>query len=184
MQLLFLYGLPATGKLTIGRELAALTGYKLFHNHLVLDGLLQIFPFGSQPFIDLRQQLWLSVFDHACRAGLPGLIFTFAPEPSVPATFLPETLSTLERGRGQVVFVELVCPFAELKARVSLPSRLHYEKLADPVLFEELYTAGAFHFASPPTPSLTIDTSLCTPAQAATRIVDSLRLPQPQPLRP
>jgi tRNA A37 N6-isopentenylltransferase MiaA len=33
MELLFIYGPAAVGKLTIGRELAKLTGYRLFHNH-------------------------------------------------------------------------------------------------------------------------------------------------------
>ena len=37
MKLIFIYGLPATGKLTVAVELAAMTGYKLFHNHLVVD---------------------------------------------------------------------------------------------------------------------------------------------------
>ena len=34
MKHLFLYGAPAVGKLTVAKELADLTGYKLFHNHL------------------------------------------------------------------------------------------------------------------------------------------------------
>ena len=40
VKLIFVYGLPATGKLTVARELSSLTGYKVFHNHLVVD-LLQ-----------------------------------------------------------------------------------------------------------------------------------------------
>lgn len=39
MKLLFIYGPPASGKLTVAREPAALTGYRLFHNHLVVDAL-------------------------------------------------------------------------------------------------------------------------------------------------
>ncbi len=39
MKLVFIYGPPASGKLTVARELAALTGYKLFHNHLVVEAL-------------------------------------------------------------------------------------------------------------------------------------------------
>jgi hypothetical protein len=34
MGLIFIHGLPA-GKLTVAHELAAMTGYKIFHNHLV-----------------------------------------------------------------------------------------------------------------------------------------------------
>jgi tRNA uridine 5-carbamoylmethylation protein Kti12 len=32
MKLIFLYGPPAVGKLTVAQELVTLTGYKLFHN--------------------------------------------------------------------------------------------------------------------------------------------------------
>ena len=54
MKLIFLYGLPATGKLTVAHELAAITGFKVFHNHLVVDVLLTVFDFGSPDFVRLR----------------------------------------------------------------------------------------------------------------------------------
>ena len=77
MRLVFIYGLPATGKLTVAQALSKLTDYKLFHNHLVVDLLLSTFEFGSTPFIELREEIWLSVFKRACRNNLKGLIFTF-----------------------------------------------------------------------------------------------------------
>lgn len=40
MKLVFIYGMPAAGKLTVAKELAGLSGYKLFHNHQVVDLLL------------------------------------------------------------------------------------------------------------------------------------------------
>jgi len=83
MRLIFIYGLPATGKLTVAQELVAITGYKLFHNHLVVDLLLSVFDFGSPQFVQLREQVWLSVFEQAGRSQLPGMIFTFAPEATV-----------------------------------------------------------------------------------------------------
>ena len=67
MKLIFIYGMPATGKLTVARELANMTGLKLFHNHLVVDLLLSTFEFGSEPFVELREEIWLSVFRQACR---------------------------------------------------------------------------------------------------------------------
>ena len=51
MRLIFIYGMPATGKLTVARELARITGFNVFHNHLVVDLLLSIFEFGSKPFV-------------------------------------------------------------------------------------------------------------------------------------
>jgi hypothetical protein len=60
MKLLFLYGPVASGKLTIARELATLTGFALFHNHLVVDAVAAVFPFGSERFVKLREQFWLA----------------------------------------------------------------------------------------------------------------------------
>ena len=50
MNLVFIYGPPGVGKLTVAKELAGLTGYKLFHNHLSIDWVLPVFDFGSDPF--------------------------------------------------------------------------------------------------------------------------------------
>jgi hypothetical protein len=37
VKLIFLHGLPGFGKLTDARELAKLTRFKIFHNHLAVD---------------------------------------------------------------------------------------------------------------------------------------------------
>jgi len=42
MKLVFIYGPPASGKLTVARELATLTGYRLFHNHLIVDAVAAV----------------------------------------------------------------------------------------------------------------------------------------------
>jgi hypothetical protein len=176
MRLIFIYGLPATGKLTVATDLAAMTGYKLFHNHLAVDLLLSVFDFGSPSFVELREDIWLSVFEQACRSRLPGLIFTFAPEGTVRPGFIGELKSTVAREGGEVDFVELVCPLAELKRRIDSPSRLAFQKLASVSLFEQLHADGVFDASNMPEPRLSIDTSLCTPTDAATEIVRALDL--------
>jgi hypothetical protein len=173
MKLIFLYGLPATGKLTVAQELAKLTGYKLFHNHAVVDMLVPLFGFGSPPFVELREQIWLSVFEQAARNQLEGLIFTFNPESTVRAGFVDAAIGTVTRHGGEVSFVELVCPLAEVKRRIDSPSRLQYGKLSSLSLFEELHAAGVFDSSHMPKPSLTVDTSLCSPAEAAAQIWDT-----------
>jgi broad-specificity NMP kinase len=47
MRLIFLYGLPGVGKLTVARELAEFTGFKVFHNHLTVDLVGSVFDFGT-----------------------------------------------------------------------------------------------------------------------------------------
>jgi len=176
MRLIFLYGLPATGKHTVAQQLAALTGYKLFHNHLAVDLLLSVFDFGTQPFVELREQIWLSVFDQAAATDLPGLIFTFAPERTVRPAFIPAALEVLTRNNATVDFVELTCPVPELKQRLDNPSRQRFQKLTSTALFDQLHADGVFDASHMPTPRLTVDTSLHTPEAAAALIAQTLGL--------
>jgi hypothetical protein len=50
MELVFIYGAPAVGKLTVGLELAALTGFKVLHDHLTVNPLVAIFERNSPPY--------------------------------------------------------------------------------------------------------------------------------------
>ena len=62
MNLVFIHGRPATGKLTIARKLVTLTGYQLYHNHIAVDEAFQLHAFGTPGFIELREQLWRKFF--------------------------------------------------------------------------------------------------------------------------
>lgn len=37
MKLVLIFGPQAVGKMTVGQELAKITGLKLFHNHMTID---------------------------------------------------------------------------------------------------------------------------------------------------
>lgn len=176
MKLIFIYGLPASGKLTVAQELVAITGYKLFHNHLVVDLLLSVFEFGSPEFVTLREEIWLSIFEQAARSQLPGLIFTFAPEATVRPAFIGKMLRTVTDAGGEVDFIELTCPLPELKRRMGSLSRLQYKKLTSVPLFEELHREGSFEAGYMPKARLTIDTSVSIPARAALQIARALDL--------
>ena len=176
MKLVFIYGLPATGKLTVAKHLAGLTGYRLFHNHLAVDLLLSVFDFGSEPFVDLREQIWLSVFEQAAASNLPGLIFTFAPERTVRPSFIPAALDILTRHNATVDFIELTCPLPELKLRLDSHSRQRFQKLTSATLFDQLHADGIFDASAMPIPRLTLDTSLHKPEAAAALIAQTLGL--------
>ena len=175
MKLIFLYGLPGTGKLTIARELSQLTGYKLFHNHLTVDLLLSVFEFGSAPFVELREKIWLSVFEKA--ASLPALIFTFNPENSVRQSFIENMIRTVESRGGEVLFVEVVCDPAKLERRLDTPERRTHKKLVSPELFRKLKAEGVFDSPKMPVPKLTLNSTETSPQENAMEIVARFTLP-------
>jgi hypothetical protein len=72
-----LFGPPASGKMTIGQELAQRTDLKLFHNHLVIEPLLTIFDFKEPCFRNLVQSFRSQIFEEAARNSMKGIIFTF-----------------------------------------------------------------------------------------------------------
>jgi hypothetical protein len=176
MKLIFIYGLPAVGKLTVAKELAAITGYRLFYNHLAVDMLLSVFDFGSDPFIETRESVWLSVFDQAGKAGLPGLIFTFAPENTVRQRFIDDTLAAVSSNGGRVYFVQLVCSDVDIEKRLDTESRHEYRKLTSVEFYRQLRDAKTFDVPKMPAPDITVDTSIYSPAEAAALIAEALAL--------
>ncbi|MDO8899891.1 MAG: AAA family ATPase [Phenylobacterium sp.] len=180
MKLIFLYGPAACGKLTVARELAALTNYPLFHNHLALDAVTAVFPFGSEPAIRLRSLYWLSMFEEAARQDRP-LIFTFAPERTVPDSFIAETRAAVEGHGGAVLFVELAVSPEEQMRRVENPDRKASKKIHSREVLRKFRDGGGA--AYPPIPAdLVIDTEALAPEAAAQAIVEALKLePLPEP---
>lgn len=172
MKLVFLHGAPAVGKLAVARELAGLTGYKLFHNHLTVDLVGSLFAFGSEPFILLREKIWLSAFHEAARNNV-SVIFTFNPERTVREQFIQEALAVVESAGGKLIFVELTCAEDELERRIVHPSRREFGKLRSVEQYRNLKAAGAFEFPSLPE-GLSLDTTHRSAADTAKLITEYL----------
>ncbi|MFN2493742.1 MAG: AAA family ATPase [Pyrinomonadaceae bacterium] len=165
MKLVFIHGAPAVGKLTVARELARLTGFRLFHNHLTVDLVGSIFPFGSEPFVRLREEIWLSMFREAAEHDV-SLIFTFNPEATVSKGFVQAAVDIVEKSRGRVMFVELTCREGELERRIEDASRKKIGKLNSVQQYRSLKEAGAFNFTALPD-GLTLDTTDRSPVETA-----------------
>lgn len=176
MKLIFIHGLPGVGKLTVARELAKLTGFRIFHNHLAVDLVESVFEFGSLPFVELRERVWIEVFSRAVAANLNGLIFTFAFDRTVRGSFIENTREVIESSGGEVLFIELRCSTEELERRIEHPSRQRFGKLSSVGRFRELKEAGAFVDPGIPTERLVVDTTELSASDAANLIVRKLGL--------
>ncbi|VTU38958.1 AAA family ATPase [Variovorax sp. RA8] len=176
MKLIFIYGPPASGKLTIARELSRITGLPVFHNHLIVDAVASIFPFGTDQFVRLREQMWLDVMREAA-ASQRSLIFTFAPEPTVASGFHNRAVDVVKVAGGSTLFVQLRVPVAEQEKRLTAASRAEFGKLRSLSLLRELRAQFEASERAMPPGELAIDTSALEPPAAAHKIASALALP-------
>lgn len=73
--LLLLFGPPAVGKMTVGRAVAATSSFRLFHNHMTIEPLLETFGFGTPPFDTLNAEFRRRVLEEAAAHDVD-LLFT------------------------------------------------------------------------------------------------------------
>jgi hypothetical protein len=176
VNLVFIYGAPGVGKLTTAKALAALTGFKLFHNHLTFDLARALFDFPSPPFNELSEKVRLATFEAAARAKLPGLIFTFVYAAPQDDRFVAKVIETVEKEKGEIHFVRLYCDAAAHEQRVLAPERKAFGKITS---VEQLRGAQArwnLTAAVPLRESLEIDNSALSAALAARRIAERFSL--------
>jgi hypothetical protein len=136
--LLFVFGPPAVGKMTVGREIADASDFRLFHNHHVIEPLLDVFEFETPQFQTLMSEFRQRVLEEAAAADID-LVFTL-----VWALDLPEDAAAMRRhlapfveaGR-RIVMVEL---YADLETRLDrnrTPYRLAEKKSKRDLVWSE-----------------------------------------------
>jgi hypothetical protein len=115
--LLFVFGPPAVGKMTVGRAIADASGFRLFHNHHILEPLLDVFDYGTPPFMTLLAEFRLRVLQEAARSGTD-LVYTLVWGLDLPedATYIREHLQPFVEAGQRIAFVEL---YADLDTRLA-----------------------------------------------------------------
>jgi hypothetical protein len=167
MNLVVLYGRPAVGKLTVARILAERIGAPLFHNHLTVNLVLSVFPFGSPAFIEMRERIWMAVFRRAIAEGVPTLIFTFNPENTVSQAFIDGLFGEVAAAGGRVIPVELVAGESAIEARLGSQSRARAGKTLDLGTYRMLREKGAFDSPVLRSTHPPVDTGVLSPEEAA-----------------
>lgn len=74
MKLLFMIGSGAVGKMTVGQELMKITDLQLFHNHIAIKPVLEIFGEYNEPIITNLREM---IFNEFAKSDNYGMIFTF-----------------------------------------------------------------------------------------------------------
>lgn len=182
--LLVIFGPPAVGKMTIGREVAAAGRFRLFHNHMTIEPLLETFGYGSPPFNTLNNEFRRRVLEEAASHGVD-LVFTV-----MWALDSPEDLEVMESYidifGGEVAFVELRADLETRLTRNRTEHRLLHKaskrnvEWSDENVHEmetkwEMTSEAGHHVAGDLLarhPYLVLDTVGESPAASARRIID------------
>src|SRR5438094_316445 len=136
MKLVYMYGPPAAGKLTVAKRVAETTGWRLFHNHLTVNSLVPVFDFGTKPFAEVLHRLRLDVFATASRSGVD-VIFTNNSAWNGPdgrdrfVAFADSAARAVADNGGATAFVQVTAPQPVLEARLADESRRQHGKLVD-----------------------------------------------------
>lgn len=109
MKLLFLFGNSAVGKMTVGQELSSITPFRLFHNHMMIEPVLEIF---GQFRGDIIQKLRAVILEEFGKTDHYGLIFTYMMAFDMPSEwdYLQRVKDAMGVTEDDVYYVELVAP--------------------------------------------------------------------------
>lgn len=176
MKLVFIYGPPAVGKLSVATELAKLTGFKLYHNHVSVEFVKSIFQFGTPTFWRLVDKFRREMLEEAAKEGID-VIFTFVYGRGVDDEFVRDVRRRVESHDGKVCFVRLYCDRDELLRRVGAGSRKKFGKLTTKSGLIRMFRKFDLAAEVPAAKSLSVDTTNRSPRQAAKEISLYYKLP-------
>lgn len=177
--LVFIYGPPSTGKLTVANELSNITGYNVFRNHEVIGLLATIFPYDDEDLSKIRKKLArglrLEIFQEAAKTKV-NLVTTFGMAGPEYFDFFREVQDVVSKAGGKVLFVQIIASKQVLLSRVGSPDRKNIkidskdqlEKLLDekPEMFDKF----------PDIEHLTIDNSNLSAQEVAQKIATEYNL--------
>lgn len=169
MKLIFIYGPPAVGKLTIARELAKITPYKVFHNHIAQDYIESIIDFHDPQFFYYIEQLMLYGITIAAKEDTP-IIFTYCYDYKQDNSFVKKVMKIVKKYYGTVYFVQVTCSDKQLFKRVTSLSRKKYGKIKSVKTLKTLFNKWNLNHAISFVKQLHINNTYLKPKKAAERI--------------
>ena len=109
MKLVFIIGDAAVGKMTVGQELMKITGLRLFHNHMTIEPVIEIFGrYDGKTISEMRE----IIFNNFAASGNYGMIFTYMMDFDSRSDweYLEHVKGIFEPYGTEFYYVELIAP--------------------------------------------------------------------------
>ncbi len=109
MKLVFLIGNGAVGKMTVGQELMKITDLRLFHNHMTIEPVIEVFGYYNGTVVSKMRQI---VFEEFAKSDNYGMIFTYmwAFDQQSDWDTVERVTNIFKEQGADVYYVELVAP--------------------------------------------------------------------------
>lgn len=180
MRFVLLFGPQAVGKMTVGEELAAMTGLKLFHNHMTIELVSHFFPYDSPEGRRLVNLFRREIMEAVARSEFPGMIFTFvwALDQKEDWEYVRGITDIFARQGAEIDYVELEADLAVRLERNKSPHRLAEKPTKRNVSWSEAelldcvrkYRLNSLPGEIPGDHFLRLDNTSLSPREAAERI--------------
>ena len=109
MKFVFILGDAAVGKMTVGQELMKITDLRLFHNHMTIESVIEIFGrYDGKTIFELRDV----IFRNFAASENYGMIFTMMVDFDMPSEweYLAHIREIFEPYGTEFYYVELIAP--------------------------------------------------------------------------
>ncbi|MBQ9842848.1 MAG: AAA family ATPase [Oscillospiraceae bacterium] len=126
MKLVLIVGNGAVGKMTVGQELMKLTGLRLFHNHMTIEPVLEIFgTFHTDAILQMREV----IFREFAKSDNYGMIHTimWAFDMQQDWDYINHVVDIFQEHNAEIYCVELVAPQEIRLQRNETPNRLAHK---------------------------------------------------------
>lgn len=126
MKLLFLIGNSAVGKMTVGQELMKITDLRLFHNHMTIEPVLEIFGQYNASAVEKLREV---IFEEFAKSDNYGMIFTYmwAFDRQCDWDYIEHVKSIFNSSSTEFYYVELVASREVRLKRNRTDNRLYHK---------------------------------------------------------
>lgn len=126
MRLVLIFGDSAVGKMTVGQELCKITDLKLFHNHMTIELVLDVFgAYDQEAILKLRNV----IFEEFSKTDNYGMVFTFIWDFNTQDDwdFVKEITAIFGKVNSDIYYVELDAPLDIRLERNKTENRLNHK---------------------------------------------------------
>ena len=126
MKLVMIFGDAAVGKMTVGQELMKMTNLRLFHNHMTIEMVIDVFGYYDANVVAKLREV---MFESFAESQNEGLIFTYmwAFDQQSDWDYVNHVSEIFKKQGAELYYVELIAPLEIRLVRNATENRLKHK---------------------------------------------------------